>query len=184
MGHYRVLRGGEHLVRSNPKLLWLPSSAKIKGCQGIPKGLERSLALLMVYIVFLAVMDNTTGQSTCYENGTLCRANRSGNLPRLCFSPTSTAISCIVFGCLWYLCFRWEGKTMCTESAQDHSTTINRARKKSQFTDQIVAGHVQSPPQSSFPKGKGTGPKPHPICLSHFTGVIGFTRSRPSPRRI
>lgn len=74
--------------------------------------------------------------------------------------------------------------TKFTESAQDHSTTINRARKKSQFTDQIVAGHVHSPPQSSFPKGKGTGPKPHPICLSHFTGVIGFTRSRPSPRRI
>lgn len=73
--------------------------------------------------------------------------------------------------------------TKFTESAQDHSTTINRARKKSQFTDQI-AGHVHSPPQSSFPKGKGTGPKPHPICLSHFTGVIGFTRSRPSPRRI
>lgn len=74
--------------------------------------------------------------------------------------------------------------TKFTESAQDDSTTINRARKKSQFTDQIVAGHVHSPPQSSFPKGKGTGPKPHPICLSHFTGVIGFTRSRPSPRRI
>ena len=163
------------MVRSNPKLLWLPSSAKIKGCQGIPKGLERSLALLMVYIVFLAVMDNTTGQSTCYENGNPCRANRSGNLPRLCFSPTSPAISCIVFGCLYMfmvLMFsvRRENHVVdyiiyreCTRSFDNDQSSKKRSPSLQIKSWQVIFNHH---PKAVSQKGQGPDPSRIPFVYT------------------